>query len=142
MTARPTVIVLAPMPPSATGNGLAMRLDLLVRAVALHFDVLLVVNPVRGRPVVEAPTVTGGDRLELAPADPGDASVLIGLVADPAHRVLLAAFEPVEQCFVGQSPCADPASIFDPPLVGDSQLDSPYPPWFVGPLTIERGRHE
>jgi glycosyltransferase involved in cell wall biosynthesis len=46
---RPGLVVLAPIAPAATGNGLAMRCRLLAEAAGIHHDVHAVVVPVAGR---------------------------------------------------------------------------------------------
>jgi glycosyltransferase involved in cell wall biosynthesis len=46
---RPSLALLAPIAPAATGNGLSMRVDLFARAAAAAFDVHGVVVPVAGK---------------------------------------------------------------------------------------------
>lgn len=103
MTGRPLAVVLAPLPPSRTGNGLAMRLDLLVQAAALHHDVAVVVVPVAGRlegpaPTLEVPTL----ELDLPPV--GDRAPLVEWLADPRWRHLVDALAPVPDPVARASP--------------------------------------
>lgn len=94
MTARPTLVVLLPIQPSARGNGLAMRCDLLVRACATHHDVLVVVVPVAGRSPIVAPTVDAPS-LELAVADADDSHALGSWLTDARWRGRLADLAPL-----------------------------------------------
>lgn len=103
MTARPLVVVLAPLAPSATGNGLAMRIDLLVRAAALAHDVVVSVVPVAGRlpeprPTLDVPTV------EVEPSADHDPAPLVEWLAEPRWRHLVADLAPLPDPVAGASP--------------------------------------
>ena len=93
MTARPTVVVLVPIAPSATGNGLAMRTDLLVRAVAAHHDVVLAVVPMAGRSPVVRPTVDPVAQVQVSLA--AGATTITSLLSDPVDRQALERASPV-----------------------------------------------
>ncbi len=103
MTARPLVVVLAPLPPSATGNGLAMRIDLLVQAAHRHHDVVVVVVPVAGslpdpRPSVAVPTVV------LPIPSAGDRGPLVEWLGAPRWRHLVDELVPLPDAVALASP--------------------------------------
>lgn len=80
------LVVLAPIAPAPTGNGLAMRTDLFRRAASPEFDVQTVVVPVAGRlpaDVPASPHVTIGPNAETKAG-------AMRLVADPVWRDRLA----------------------------------------------------
>jgi glycosyltransferase involved in cell wall biosynthesis len=95
MSARPAVVVLVPIQPSSTGNGLAMRADLLVQAAACHHDVHLVVVPVAGRPPIVRPTVTPTSSVEVPLKAAGDRSTVVDWLRDPTWRDALARLTPL-----------------------------------------------
>jgi glycosyltransferase involved in cell wall biosynthesis len=95
MTARPAVVVLVPIQPSSTGNGLAMRADLLVQAAAQHHDVHLVVVPVAGRPPIVRPSIRPATSLEVALSPPGDRRVVVDWLRDPGWRDALSELTPL-----------------------------------------------
>jgi glycosyltransferase involved in cell wall biosynthesis len=95
MTARPALVVVSPIEPSATGNGLAMRVDVLVRAAAVDHDVHLVVVPVAGRPPVVASPPTVSSRHVVRPLDPGDHRALDRWLADATWRGRLGRLAPL-----------------------------------------------
>lgn len=95
MTGRPRLVVLVPTPPSATGNGLAMRADLLVQAAAVHHDVHLVVVPVAGRSPVVRPTVQPTSVTEVALSPPADRRAIVDWLRDPTWRDRLRALTPL-----------------------------------------------
>jgi glycosyltransferase involved in cell wall biosynthesis len=78
------LILLAPIEPAPTGNGLAMRAELFRIALGHDFEVKTVVVPVAGRPpggVSRSPGVT------VVPPDPGRARAgATRLLGDPAWR--------------------------------------------------------
>ena len=88
---RPRIVVVTPIAPAPTGNGLAMRCHALVGACAVHHDVALVVVPVAGRlptTVSDGPVGAGPGaitRHDLAPTRPGDRSPLLAWMADPTR---------------------------------------------------------
>ncbi|CAN5441489.1 hypothetical protein BH10ACT1_BH10ACT1_33930 [soil metagenome] len=97
--------MLAPIAPAATGNGLAMRCHAVVRAAALHHEVVLVVVPVagsvRGAPEPADAYVT---RFDLAPSARGDRRPLLAWMADPAWRDRLAALAPLPDAVAAAAP--------------------------------------
>ena len=89
------LLVLAPIEPCASGNGLAMRAAAFAEAAALDWDVRVAVVPVAGRlpscprPVaVPVVSVTPSGRAELA-------GRFAALVAEPEWRELLSATDPL-----------------------------------------------
>ena len=75
-------MVLAPIEPAPTGNGLAMRAELFRRSAPAHLDVRTVVVPVAG-------SVHGGRvaAAAIVPPDPGRAGLGVrALAAEPAWR--------------------------------------------------------
>jgi hypothetical protein len=69
---RETIVVITPIEPSRTGNGLAMRVATLVEAAARHREVVLVVVPVFGAPPrVVGPEVARRIEVEPLPDRPG-----------------------------------------------------------------------
>jgi glycosyltransferase involved in cell wall biosynthesis len=83
------LILLAPIEPALTGNGLAMRTELFRRAATATFEVQVIVVPVAGR--LPPGTVPAPGVRRVSP-DPGRARIgARGLVADPAWRQRLAA---------------------------------------------------
>jgi polysaccharide biosynthesis protein PslH len=76
------LVVLSPIEPAPTGNGLAMRADLFRRSTPAHVDVRTVVVPVAGS-VHGAP----GAATAFVPNDPGLSRAGVrALAADPAWR--------------------------------------------------------
>ncbi|MFP3907392.1 MAG: glycosyltransferase [Acidimicrobiales bacterium] len=94
MSNRPRLVVVAPIEPASTGNGLAMRVQMLVEAAARNQRVELVVVPVSGTPPIvdqERPTP-----LQVVPAlDDGDHRALDPWLADPIWRSRLARLAPL-----------------------------------------------
>lgn len=88
---RPGLVVLAPVAPAPTGNGMAMRIAMLADAAALHHDVHLVVAPVYGatpaRPVEGPATVRTVELAAAAGAGPGPAMDRIWLRVHPTSWV-------------------------------------------------------
>lgn len=100
----PPLLVLAPIEPCGTGNGLAMRVASFVESAADAWDVSVVVVPVSGRlpscpRPVEVPTV-----VLSAPERRVVAQRAVALLADPAWRRLLAEVEPMPAPAQGASP--------------------------------------
>ena len=87
------LIMLAPVVPASTGNGLSMRAELFHRAATAEMDVMVVVVPVAGHlpagvPVRCAPVIV--------PPDPDDARAGIrSLIADATWRGRLARASPL-----------------------------------------------
>ncbi len=106
MTERPAVVVLVPLLPSATGNGLAMRMDLLVQAASVHHDVHVVVVPVAGRPPVVRPTVVPASQVVLPRQEGTTRDGLTRLLADPVQRAALEAMDPIPPMVRSVSPAA------------------------------------
>jgi glycosyltransferase involved in cell wall biosynthesis len=90
------VLVLSPSNPALTGNGLAMRVHMLVEAVARDHDVRLVTVGLPGR--IRVPPVLPPGRVtlhELAADAPDPRAVAADLLSDPAWRNRLAALVPM-----------------------------------------------
>lgn len=108
---RPRIVVVAPIAPSATGNGLAMRVHLLVAAAAVHHDVVVVVVPVAGS-VPGAPAPDLGPGVEpvvwLAPTVPGDRAPVLAWLADPVWRPRLDALAPIPDAVAAAPPTRVP----------------------------------
>lgn len=111
MTARPALVVLLPLQPSARGNGLAMRCDLLVRACGVHHDVHLVVVPVAGRPPILEPSAVPASSLEVALAPLGDARAVGSWLADPTWRARLEQLAPLPTPVAAAPPRTVAASV-------------------------------
>ncbi len=100
----PPLLVLAPIEPCGSGNGLAMRVASFVESAADAWDLQVVVVPVSGRlpscpRPVEVPTVV------LAPPERQVlAQRSVALLADPAWRRLLAEVEPMPAAAQGAFP--------------------------------------
>ena len=99
---RPVLVVVTPIAPAPTGNGLAMRCHAVVAAAAIDHDVVLVVVPVAGRVPASSSQSTsaaaiGGvvGRHELEPDRPGDRTPLMAWMADPLWRSRLEALSPL-----------------------------------------------
>lgn len=76
------LVILAPIAPASTGNGLAMRVDLFRRAAELELDVQTVVIPMAGRLPADVPV---SPHTTVVPR--GDAkSDALQLVSDPVWR--------------------------------------------------------
>jgi glycosyltransferase involved in cell wall biosynthesis len=93
---RRTLVMLVPIAPADTGNGLAMRGAALARAAGRDHDVHLVVVPVAGRldlPPAQIPGVVATHELPLTAA--GDPSSVIALLRDPRWRARLAELQPL-----------------------------------------------
>ncbi|MGK2947507.1 MAG: hypothetical protein ACSLFP_02965, partial [Acidimicrobiales bacterium] len=122
MTGRPQLVVLVPTFPSATGNGLAMRGDLLVRAAAVHHDVHLVVVPVAGRSPVVRPTVQPSSATEVALSAPADRRAIVDWLRDPTWRDHLRALTPLLPSVAAAPPVRVAtevlAQLSDRPVVG------------------------
>ena len=95
MTARGVVVVVSPIEPSRTGNGLAMRVDLLVEAVSRSHDVHLVVVPVSGTPPLLADGVAASSRVTLEALGPGSHRGLDAWIGTARWRERLAALAPL-----------------------------------------------
>jgi polysaccharide biosynthesis protein PslH len=104
-SARRELIYLSPIVPAPTGNGLAMRGYLFVRAASSDFDVKVLVVPVaglvgEGQPGFR-PSFSGRGRAVpavtvLPPPSPGQLrSAVPALLADPAWRLRIAAAYPL-----------------------------------------------
>jgi glycosyltransferase involved in cell wall biosynthesis len=78
------IVLLAPLPPAPTGNGLAMRTDLFRRAAA---DVRTVVVPVAGQLPDGVPTAP---HVTVAPSPGAGRAAAVALLADPVWRDRLA----------------------------------------------------
>jgi glycosyltransferase involved in cell wall biosynthesis len=84
---RRRLVVLAPIAPAPTGNGLAMRSELFRRAAAQLFDVSTVVVPVAG----ELPPGVAGSAAAVVRPDPAAARAgVVALAADSVWRERLA----------------------------------------------------
>ncbi len=93
---RPTLVVISPIAPAATGNGLAMRAHALVTAAAIDHRVALVVVPVAGwlpAPPPRLPSTVV--RFDLALTERGDSSPVRAWLADPLWRHRLAELAPI-----------------------------------------------
>ena len=104
MTERPGLVVLAPLAPSATGNGLAMRIDLLVQAAAVHHDVHLLVVPVAGELPDPRPTVAPASSTQVPRTAAGDHTALVEWLAVPRWRPLVDAVSPLPDAVAAASP--------------------------------------
>jgi len=90
------MVVLAPIAPARTGNGLAMRVHALVSAAGVDHDVHLVVIPVSGNLPVHSYDIDGLVRVdELPVTEPGDRSVVVELLGDPMWRARIGALQPL-----------------------------------------------
>ncbi len=105
MTEPPVVIVVAPIEPSLTGNGLAMRVATLVEATAMDHRVHLVVVAAAGRPPVVVPPPGVSRRLDVAPLTTGDHGALGPWLSDPIWRDRLATVAPLPD-LVARTPLA------------------------------------
>ncbi len=95
------LILLAPIEPARSGNGLAMRTELFRRAAPPGLDVLTVVVPVAGR----LPEARPSSRVTVVPADPtGARTGVAGLVGQPAWRERLARASPLPPLARAASP--------------------------------------
>ena len=107
---RPRIVVVTPIAPAPTGNGLAMRCHALVGACAVHHDVALVVVPVAGRlPTTVSDGPVGASpgaitRHDLAPTRPGDRAPLLAWMADPTWRPRLASLAPLPDMVAAAPP--------------------------------------
>lgn len=92
---RDRLLLLAPIEPRTTGNGLAMRTAAFATAAQRRFDVAVVVVPVVGAP----PGRAGRAEVPVATVAPRPARELVGelsaLLASPRWRALLAEVEPM-----------------------------------------------
>ncbi len=89
-------MVIAPLAPARTGNGLAMRIHTMVAAAARHHDVHLIVTNLSGRapgPTSLAPGVVSVHEMPAPTADGRD--VVLAWLADPAWRARLATLAPL-----------------------------------------------
>ena len=86
-TRRQSVVVLTPITPQPTGNGLAMRVARIVESAAGDREVVVVVVPVAGEPLGTA-TVPGAQRVVRIPPGAGanPRPALIRMLARPAWR--------------------------------------------------------
>jgi polysaccharide biosynthesis protein PslH len=93
---RASVVVLTPIAPAATGNGLAMRAHLMICAAARHHNVHLFVLPIAGR-IPGAPSIPPGvvavHELPLEPLEPRE--IMVDLLSDPWWRERLAEIMPM-----------------------------------------------
>jgi glycosyltransferase involved in cell wall biosynthesis len=95
------LILLAPIEPARSGNGLAMRTELFRRAAPPGLDVLTVVVPVAGR--LPAPRPAPG--VAVVPADPtGARTGVAGLIGQPSWRERLARASPLPPLARAASP--------------------------------------
>lgn len=93
VTDRPGLVLLAPITPAHGGNGLAMRVAVLLDAAAVDHDVHLVVAGVNGStPAAPSTGATTTRTLDLTPT--GDRASVMALMADPRWRARLAALAP------------------------------------------------
>lgn len=106
MTAPPTIVVLAPIEPSSTGNGLAMRVEAVVAAAAQDHLVELIVLPVAGRPPVVRTNVDVANRHDVALPPPRQPSTLVGWLGSQRWRDRLSAAAPLPDP-VARVPLAD-----------------------------------
>lgn len=83
---RPKVLMIAPMRPAPTGNGLAMRICLFMEAIERFADLDVLVVPVAGEPVAPAPSPHVSTRFHTAAVRPSLALSLIRRMA-PNERV-------------------------------------------------------
>jgi glycosyltransferase involved in cell wall biosynthesis len=86
-----STVVLSPLAPQPTGNGLAMRVATVVDAAAADRPVVVVVVPVAGEPPEAGGPVSGVPVIRLDPAAGTDRRALVRLLAQPAWRDRLAA---------------------------------------------------
>ena len=110
---RPTLVVVTPIAPAPTGNGLAMRCHAVVTAAAVDHDVVLVVVPVAGRlpePATGPPTIGSGPaarpmvRFDLEPSRPGDHAPVLAWLADKRWRPRLEALAPLPDAVAAAPP--------------------------------------
>lgn len=101
------LVLLSPIAPAPTGNGLAMRAGMQLEALGVHYDVRLVVVPVAGGPSDLAWAkrhAVSADVVE--PADPATLRRgTVELLRDPAWRARLSRAEPLP----GRARLASPA---------------------------------
>lgn len=101
-TQRSTIVVVAPIRPAVTGNGLAMRCHSIVRGAAVDHDVVTVVIPVAGRlPNVEHSAMM---TIELAPTPPTEPDTMLRSIGDPMWHTRLAQLAPLPRAVAGASP--------------------------------------
>ena len=99
---RPSLIVVVPIAPAETGNGLAMRAHLLVEAAGRDHDVHLVVVPVAGHQPAPPSYGSGTASVVHAPVDePGPP---VRWLSDPRWRERFEAFSPVPAAVLAAPP--------------------------------------
>ncbi|MDZ7677310.1 MAG: glycosyltransferase family 4 protein [Acidimicrobiales bacterium] len=106
MTALPTIVVVSPIEPSSTGNGLAMRVETMVAAAAQDHLVELIVVPVAGRPPVVRTDVVVANRHDVSLPSPRQPSTLVGWLGSQRWRDRLSAAAPLPDP-VARTPLAD-----------------------------------
>lgn len=106
MTAPPTIIVVAPIEPSSTGNGLAMRVEMLVESAGLDHGVELVIIPVVGRPPVVRTDIEIARRHDIAPHRKAGHHSLMGWLSSEVWRQRLEAVAPLPD-LVARVPLAE-----------------------------------
>jgi glycosyltransferase involved in cell wall biosynthesis len=95
---RPSMVVLAPIAPAETGNGLAMRVHTLVRAAGVDHDVHLVVVPVSGSLPAHSLDIDGLVSVdELPVTEQGDRSAVVELLGDPLWRTRIGSLQPLPE---------------------------------------------
>jgi glycosyltransferase involved in cell wall biosynthesis len=102
---RPAMIVLAPMPPASTGNGLAMRVHAMVSAAGRHHDVHLFVLPLSGRAPGPSSLPAGVVAVHDLPSEGFDARrVMVDWLSDPWWRDRLAEVVPLPDPWLFAAP--------------------------------------
>jgi glycosyltransferase involved in cell wall biosynthesis len=93
---RPAIVVLTPIAPAPTGNGLAMRVESMISAAGHDHDVHVFVLALSGQGS-SVPSVSAGvvAMHELAPAPTDARSVMVDLLSDPWWRDRLAVLLPL-----------------------------------------------
>jgi hypothetical protein len=99
---RPGLVVVTPLAPARTGNGLAMRAATLVDGARVDHRVHLVVVPVAGGGEVDGSGLASTEVVALAA--PGAPGALAAVVADPAWRQRWAAMAPPPAAVLAGSP--------------------------------------
>jgi glycosyltransferase involved in cell wall biosynthesis len=100
-TARPVMVVLAPIAPAATGNGLAMRVHALIGAAGVDHEVHVVVVPVSGSTAAPLRLSDGVvSHHEFPVTGPVDRAPMVALLADPSWRRRLSALSPLPDTVV------------------------------------------
>ncbi|SFM05253.1 Glycosyl transferases group 1 [Methylorubrum salsuginis] len=92
MRRRPRVLLIAPIRPARSGNGLAMRVALFVEAAENFAELDVVVVPVAGATSAPLPPFRETTRLHEAPASPNRTLSLIGRIPVEARADALRAY--------------------------------------------------